>query len=94
MAELRTMVLEGSHYIPAKHQSILANLFALENTTVDDVMTPRNQIEGIDLDAPDETLREQVVTCHHSRLLVYREKVDKHPRRGAGAQAAAAHPQR
>lgn len=76
MAELRTLVLEGGHYIPPQHQSVLANLFALENTTVADVMTPRNQIEAIDLDAPEETLREQVVTSHHSRLLVYRGKID------------------
>jgi len=76
MAELRTMVLEGSHYIPPQHQSVLANLFALENTTVADVMTPRNQLEAIDLDASDETIREQVITSHHSRLLVYRERLD------------------
>jgi Mg2+/Co2+ transporter CorB len=76
MEELRTLVLEGGHYIPPQHQSVLANLFALENTTVDDVMTPRNQIEAVDLSAPNETLREQLVTCHHSRLLVYREKID------------------
>ncbi len=76
MAELRTLVLEGSHYIPPQHQSVLANLFALENTTVADVMTPRNQLEAIDLDAPEEAIREQVVTSHHSRLLVYREKLD------------------
>ncbi len=76
MEELRTLVLEGGHYIPPKHQSILANLFALENATVADVMTPRNQIEALDLDAPEDVLREQVVTCHHSRLLAYRERLD------------------
>jgi len=76
MEELRTLVLEGGHYIPPKHHSILVNLFELEKTTVGDVMTPRNQIEAIDLDAPLETIREQIVTCHHSRLLAYREKLD------------------
>lgn len=76
MEELRTLVLEGGHYLPPKHHAILVNLFELENTTVGDVMTPRNQIEAIDLDEPLDTLREQIVTCHHSRLLVYREKID------------------
>lgn len=76
MEELRTLVLEGGHYIAPKHQSILVNLFELDKTTVADVMTPRNQIESIDLDAPLETIREQIVTCHHSRLLVYRDKID------------------
>ena len=49
MAELRTLVLEGGKFIPKKHQSIFLNLFELEDMTVDDTMTPRGQIEYIDL---------------------------------------------
>src|SRR5262245_11090832 len=60
MGELRTLVLEASHFIPQKHQSILLNLFELESITVDDVMTPRNHIEAIDLDAPIDETRRQV----------------------------------
>ena len=44
--ELRTLVLEAGNYIPKKHQSILLNLFDLEQICVDDVMTPRSQIEA------------------------------------------------
>ena len=76
MEELRTLVLEASHYIPPKHQSIFLNLFELENVTVDDVMVPRNQIEALDLDAPEEVIREQLATCHHTRLPVYRDRLD------------------
>jgi Mg2+/Co2+ transporter CorB len=72
--ELRTLVLEAGNYIPKKHQSILLNLFELESITVDDVMTPRSQIEAIDLDAPSEGLREKIVTAHHRRLAVYQEQ--------------------
>ena len=70
--ELRSLVLEAGHYIPKKHRSILVNLFDLERTTVDDVMTPRAQIEAVDLDAPLERIAEQLVTSYHTRLLVYR----------------------
>jgi len=35
MEELRTLILEGGHYVPAKHQTIMVNLFDLENMTVD-----------------------------------------------------------
>ena len=76
MEELRTLVLEASHYIPPKHQSIFLNLFELENVTVDDIMIPRSQIEAIDLDAPAETIREQLATSHHTRLPVYRGRLD------------------
>lgn len=69
--ELRTLVLEAGNYIPKKHQSILLNLFDLESVTVDDVMTPRNQIEALDIDAPPEVLRQQIATAYHRRLPVY-----------------------
>ncbi|MBZ0104522.1 MAG: HlyC/CorC family transporter [Sulfuricella denitrificans] len=74
--ELRTLVLEAGHYIPKKHQSILINLFELENITVDDVMTPRNQIEAIDIDAPAEEILRQLSTSHHTRIPVYQGQLD------------------
>src|SRR6202162_5393208 len=74
--ELRTMVLEAGNYIPKKHQSILLNLFDLESITVDDVMTPRNQIEALDIDAPPATLRQQIATAYHRRLPVYQGEPD------------------
>jgi Mg2+/Co2+ transporter CorB len=70
--ELRSLVLEHSHFIPKKHASILVNLFDLEQITVEDVMTPRAQIEAIDLEAPAEELAHQIATTYHTRLLAYR----------------------
>jgi Mg2+/Co2+ transporter CorB len=74
--ELRTLVLEAGNYIPKKHQSILLNLFDLESITVDDVMTPRNQIEAIDIDAAPEILRQQIATAYHRRVPVYQGQPD------------------
>ena len=74
--ELRTLVLEAGNYIPKKHQSILLNLFDLESITVNDVMTPRNQIEAIDIDAAPEILRQQIATAYHRRLPVYQGQPD------------------
>jgi Mg2+/Co2+ transporter CorB len=74
--ELRTLVLEAGNYIPKKHQSILLNLFDLESITVDDVMTPRNQIEALDIDAPPAVLRQQIATAYHRRLPVYQGQPD------------------
>ena len=73
--ELRSLVLEAAHYIPKKHRSILVNLFDLERITVEDVMTPRAQIEAIDLEAPLERIVEQLATSYHTRLLVYRNEL-------------------
>ncbi|SEO82522.1 HlyC/CorC family transporter [Nitrosovibrio sp. Nv6] len=76
MEELKTLVLEAGHFIRKKHQSMLLNLFDLETITVDDVMVPRGQIEAIDLEEDDETIHNQLLTCHHTRLPVYRGTLD------------------
>jgi len=70
MEELRTLVLEGGKFIPKKHRSIFLNLFELEDMTVDDTMTPRGQIEHIDLEDEIQDVRNALTTSHHTRLLV------------------------
>ena len=72
MEELRFLVLESGQFMPKKHQSILVNLFDLEAITVEDVMTPRAQIEAIDLEASTETILAQLTTAYHTRLPAYR----------------------
>src|SRR5436189_160089 len=72
MEELRLLVLESGQFMPKKHQSILVNLFDLEAITVEDVMTPRAQIEAIDLEASTETILAQLTTAYHTRLPAYR----------------------
>ncbi len=75
--ELRTLVLEGGNFLPQKHQNMLLNLFDLQSITVEDVMTPRSKIEAIDLNAPNEEIRREIATCNHTRLPVYRGRLDE-----------------
>lgn len=77
MEELKTLVLEAGHFIRKKHQSMLLNLFDLETITVDDVMVPRSQIEAIDLSSDNTSINNQLFTCHHTRLPVYRGTPDE-----------------
>jgi Mg2+/Co2+ transporter CorB len=76
MEELRTLVLEGGKFIPKKHQSIFLNLFELEDMTVDDTMTPRGQIESIDLEDDIDDIRNALSTAHHTRLVVCERGLD------------------
>ncbi len=69
--ELRALVLESGHFIPQRHQGILVNLFDLEHVTVEDIMTPRGEIEGIDIDAPIEAIHQQLASSYHTRLPVF-----------------------
>ena len=75
--ELRSLVLESSHLMPQKHHAILSSLFELNNITVEDVMTPRGNIEILDLDQEWEEVHAQLATSHHSRLPVCRESLDQ-----------------
>jgi Mg2+/Co2+ transporter CorB len=69
--ELRSLVLESGNFIPQQHRAILLNLFELEQLTVEDIMTPRGEIEAIDIGAPIEEVKAQLATSFHTRVAVY-----------------------
>ena len=75
--ELRAIVLEGGNFIPQKHKSILLNLFDLETTSVDDIMTPRAQIEALNLAVPVDEIKHQLTTCYHNKLPVYEGEINQ-----------------
>lgn len=74
--ELRSLVLESGKLLPSTHKSILLNLLDLEKITVDDVMTPRHQIEAIALDSSADVITGQLTSSHHTRLPVYRNQLN------------------
>ncbi len=75
--ELRSIVLEGGNFIPQKHKSILLNLFDLETISVEDIMTPRAQIEALNLAVPVEEILQQLTTCFHNKLPVYEGEINQ-----------------
>jgi Mg2+/Co2+ transporter CorB len=75
LEELRSLVLEGQ-YLRGKHRAMLANLFDLDTVSVDDVMTPRSQIEAIDLNAKPTLLAQQLANSYHTRLPAYEDELD------------------
>jgi Mg2+/Co2+ transporter CorB len=75
--ELRSIVLEGGNFIPQKHKSILLNLFDLEKISVEDIMTPRAQIEALNLALPVEEIKNELATCYHNKLPVYEGEINK-----------------
>ncbi|MCK9193310.1 MAG: CNNM domain-containing protein, partial [Nevskia sp.] len=69
--ELRSVVTEAGAMIPQRHQRMLLSILDLEKATVEDIMIPRNEIVGIDISEPWETICEVIVTSSHTRLPVY-----------------------
>ena len=73
--ELRTMFTEGGH-ISDDHQRMLINILDLEQASVEDVMVPRGEIVGIDLDDDWTDILSQLTQTIYTRLPVYRENID------------------
>ena len=69
--ELRSVVLESSHFLPGAHREILINLLDLEHITVEDIMTPRGEIESINIAAQIDEIADKLATSFHTRLPVY-----------------------
>ncbi len=74
--ELRTVVMEASSLIPRRHKRMLLSILDLENVAVDDVMVPRNEIVGLDLDDSIDEILSQLQSSPHTRLPLYRENLD------------------
>ncbi len=75
--ELRSIVLEGGNFIPQKHKSILLNLFDLEKISVEDIMTPRIQVEALNLAVSIDEIKQQLTTCYHNKLPVYEGEINR-----------------
>jgi Mg2+/Co2+ transporter CorB len=75
--ELRTLVKEGGERIPDDHQRMLVNILDLEQATIEDVMIPRQDIVGIDLDDDWEDILTQLTQTVYTRMPVFRETIDQ-----------------
>ncbi|MCB8890532.1 MULTISPECIES: HlyC/CorC family transporter [Halomonadaceae] len=74
--ELRTVVHEAGTLIPYRHRAMLLSILDLENVTVNDIMVPRHEVLGIDLDDPLEEILAQIRTSQHTRLPVYKGDIN------------------
>ena len=74
--ELRTVVHEAGTLIPQRHQAMLLSILDLENVTVNDIMVPRHEVVGIDLDDSLEEILTQIRTSQHTRLPVYKGDIN------------------
>jgi len=74
--ELRTVVAEAGARLPERYHNMLLTILDLESATVEDVMIPRQEICGIDLDDPIDTIAEQIRSSRHTRLPVFKKSID------------------
>ncbi len=75
--ELKSIITEAESLMPLRYQKMLLGILDLESATVEDIMTPRNEIVGIDLEASIEDIIKLIKTSPHTRLAVYKKSIDR-----------------
>jgi len=75
--ELRTLVNESGAVLQQRNQSMLLGVLELDEVTVNDIMIPRNEVLGIDMDNDLEMIIDQLSNTAHTRLPVYRGELNK-----------------
>ncbi|WP_020191176.1 transporter associated domain-containing protein [Pseudomonas putida] len=61
----------------APRQGLLDGLQSLDKITVNDILVPRNEVDGINLDEPIERIVEQLIVSRHTRLPVYHNDINQ-----------------
>jgi Mg2+/Co2+ transporter CorB len=74
--EILMALMEAVSSIPKRHKKMLVSILDLEKVTVNDVMVPRNEIEGIDINGSMADIIKQLSYCSNTRLPVYEDSMD------------------
>ncbi|MCB1735482.1 MAG: HlyC/CorC family transporter [Gammaproteobacteria bacterium] len=74
--ELRAVVNESSSLIPERHQNMLLGALDLEEVKVEDIMIPRSEVMGIDIEDSWERILRQLTSSPFTRLPVYRDTIE------------------
>ena len=75
--ELKTIVKDSDSTFQHNHKNMLISVLDLESTTVEDIMIPRADIVGIDLNDDWNDIEEQILRSHFTRLVVYKNRLDQ-----------------
>jgi len=70
--ELRTVVNEAGALISKRHKQMLVSILDLDTVTVDDIMVPRNEVSGVDVEDSAESIKEHIMSSLYSRVPIYR----------------------
>ncbi|MDR9497927.1 MAG: HlyC/CorC family transporter [Hydrogenovibrio sp.] len=75
--ELQTLINEATGRLPKQYRTMLTGIMQLENITVEDVMIPKQDIYGVDVNEPIDAVVKRIIKSPFSRLPVYRDNIDQ-----------------
>jgi len=74
--ELRAVVIEAEHFMPQAHSDMLLGILDLQQVSVEDIMIPRNEITGIDLNDDWSDIEHQITHSQRTRVPVFHDSID------------------
>ncbi|TKI08896.1 HlyC/CorC family transporter [Martelella alba] len=74
--ELRSIVSESRSLISRRNQDMLISVLDLEKVTVGNIMVPRNEIVGINVNDEWKSIIRQLTHSPHGRIVLYRDNLD------------------
>ncbi len=74
--ELKSVLENSGDLIPKKYQDMLISVLELDKVSVDEVMTQRSEVIGIDINQPVETILSNLQNNQKDFLPVYNESLD------------------
>lgn len=75
--ELKIIVNEAGGLISKNHQTMLTSILDLEKITVEDIMIPRTEVTGIDIEEDINDIIEQIRTAVHTRMPLFKGDIDQ-----------------
>lgn len=74
--ELQTLIDEATGQLPQQYRSMLTSILRLESVTVEDVMMPKQDIYGVDVEQPLKKIIKDIQKSPYTRIPVYRGSID------------------
>jgi len=74
--ELKSLVDISGHKLSDSNQGMLRAILDLDNMTVEDIMIPRNEVTGLNLEDDIDVLMEQILSCEYTRQPVFKGDIN------------------
>lgn len=74
--ELVSLLRESTGHMSSNYQAMLLKVLELEKVTVEDIMIPRQEIIGIDINEPWDEILKKLIKSDYTRLPIYRNSID------------------
>ncbi len=74
--ELQTLIDEATGQLPGEYRSMLTSILQLESVTVEDVMIPKQEVYGVNIDQPIDGILKAIQKSPYTRIPIYRGTID------------------